>query len=105
MISLPYKMKNGFIKKKPVLMCIDSDFDDRAHAFSKPNYGHLLYMTSLELFELFFTDIIDLLVEKTKKYFLFKNCHNQNIISDKMRCFIKTLILKGYNHVPSKLLY
>lgn len=60
-------------------------------------------MTSLELFELFFTnDIIDLLVEETKNYNLFKNCHDQNIISDEIRCFIGILILRGYIHVPSK---
>jgi len=73
------------------------------HAFPNQNYSHLLNMTSLELFELFFTnDIIDLLVEETKKYSSFKNCHDQNITSDEIKCFIGILILSGYNNVPSK---
>lgn len=60
-------------------------------------------MTSLELFELFFTnDIINLLVEGTKKYSLFKNWDDQNITSDKIRCFIGILILSGYYHLLSK---
>lgn len=71
--------------------------------FPNPNYGHLFNMTSLELFELFFTNyIIDLLIEETKKYSSFKNCLDQNITSDEIKCFIGILILSGYNQLPSK---
>ena len=93
------KMKNGLKKRiKPVPLWIDDDFDDRVSEFPNPNYGHLFNMTSLELLELFFTnDIIDLLVEETKKYSLFKNCHDQNITSDEIKCFIGIQILSRYN--------
>ncbi|KAL4082635.1 hypothetical protein QTP88_029696 [Uroleucon formosanum] len=88
---------------KPVPLWIDGDFDDRVSEFPNPNYGHLFNMTSLELFELFFTNyIIDLLIEETKKYSSFKNCLDQNITSDEIKCFIGILILSGYNQLPSK---
>jgi len=60
-------------------------------------------MTPVELFELFFTDeIINLLVDETRNYTLFKNCFDQNITCDDIRCFIGILLLSGYNQVPSK---
>lgn len=90
-------------KKKQVSLWIDGDFDDGVNEFQNPNNGYSLNMASLELFELFFTnDIIKWLVEKTKKYSLFKNCHNQNITSDEIRCYIDILILSGYPFLPSK---
>lgn len=50
-------------------------------------------MTSLELFVLFITDkIINLLVDETRKYTLFKNFNDQNITSNEIRCFIGVFI-------------
>lgn len=75
--------------KNEIPKSIDGDLDDRVQAFPKPNYDYLFNMTSTEIFELFFTDdIIGLLDKETKKYTLFKNCHDQNITSNEIRCFI-----------------
>lgn len=61
-------------RKKPTQKWITGDFDDRVQDFPKPHYNYLSNKTSMELFELFFTDeIIDLLVKETKKiYFVQK---------------------------------
>lgn len=50
----------------------------------------MINTTSLELF--YSNDIIDILVEESKKYSLVKNCHAQNITSDELKCFISMLI-------------
>lgn len=110
--NLPRMINDDFIiqnenwvenRKKPTQQWIPGDFDDRVQDFPKPNYDHLSNMTAMELFELFLTeDIINLLVEETKKYTLFKNCHDQNITSNEIKCFIGILLLSGYNQVPSK---
>jgi len=60
-------------------------------------------MTPVELFELFLTDeIINLLVDETRNNTLFKNCNDQNITCNEIRCFIGIILLSGYNQVPPK---
>ncbi|KAL4125910.1 hypothetical protein QTP88_010147 [Uroleucon formosanum] len=90
-------------RQKPIPKWITGDFDDRVQSFPTPNYNHLSNMTPIELFELFLTDeIINLLVDETRNYTLFKNCNDQNITCNEIRCFIGILLLSGYNQVPSK---
>jgi len=88
-------------RQKPIPKWITGDFDDRVQSFPTTNYNYLSNMTPIELFELFLTDeIINLLVDETRNYTLFKNCNDQNITCNEIRCFIGILLLSGYNQVP-----
>lgn len=90
-------------RQKSVPEWITGDFYDIVQSFPTSNYNHLSNMTPIEFFELFLTDeVINLLVDETRNYTIFKNLNDQNITCDEIRCFIGILLLSEYNQVPSK---
>lgn len=81
-----------------------ADFDvEKPVTFPEPNYCKYNHMTITEVFEQFIDNsFIDLLVEETKRYALFKNCTDPKITAEEIRCFIAILFVSGYNDLPSK---
>lgn len=62
--------------------------------------------TAVEIFEFFFHDEqIQLLVDESNNYALFKNLPNPNITCEELRCFLGILIQSSYNVLPNKRLY
>lgn len=62
--------------------------------------------TAVELFELFIDDdIIDMLVQQSNRYALWKNATDPKITASEMRCFIAILILSGYSPAANRRLY
>lgn len=60
----------------------------------------------IDIFETFLdNDLINYLMEETRRYALFLNCPDPNIITDEIRFFISILYLSGYNKLPSKKSY
>jgi len=45
-------------------------------------------------------NIVNYLVEETRRYALFLKCPDPNITHDGIRCFISILYLSGYNKLP-----
>lgn len=81
-----------------------ADFDNESHtSFPEADYSKYESMSALEIFESFIDrEIIEHLVDETRRYALFINCPDPNITAEEIRCFIGILFVSGYNILPSK---
>ncbi|KAG5866827.1 hypothetical protein JTB14_016557 [Gonioctena quinquepunctata] len=81
-----------------------ADFDVETHkAFPSPDYSRYQNMLIIDIFELFIDDeVIQHLLEETRRYALFLNCPDPKIGAGEIRCFLAILYLSGYNNLPSK---
>lgn len=81
-----------------------ADFDiQKPTSFPEQDYSRFENTSILEMFELFIDiELIELLVQETRRYALFMNCADPNITADEIRCFIAILYVSGYNNLPSK---
>lgn len=71
--------------------------------FQAGTYVQYKHLTPTQFFEKFIDDdVIQLLLEETSKYALFRNCADPKVSKEEMRCFIGILVLSGYNELPSK---
>ncbi|KAK9712116.1 Transposase IS4 [Popillia japonica] len=71
--------------------------------FQAGTYVQYKHLTPTQFFEKFIDDdVIQLLLEETSKYALFRNCADPKVSKEEMRCFIGVLVLSGYNELPSK---
>lgn len=60
-------------------------------------------MSIVDIFEIFLDDnIINFLVEETRRYAFVLSCPDPNITNEEIRCFMSILYLSGYNKLPSK---
>ncbi len=85
---------------------IKDDLQPGHSVFVCGNYSKYENLSPLELFEKFFDDgIMNLLLEQTKCYALFKNCSDPKVSIDELKCFLAILILTGYNELPGKRFY
>lgn len=77
--------------------------NSRLLPFPNANYVRYENMSMVEIFEQFIDDeVIQLIVEETRRYAMFLNCPDPGISSDEIRCFIGILFISGYNNLPSK---
>nr|CAH7762079.1 unnamed protein product [Callosobruchus chinensis] len=77
--------------------------DSPKTVFPSPNYEPYRNMSPVQIFERFVDDdLLDHLVNETRKYALFKNFTDPQISADEIRCFIAILIVTGYDPKPSK---
>lgn len=96
-------VKNRNNKRKRILKWIDGDFAEKKSNFPAEDYSAYASMTVTEIFELFLNDdIVNYLVDETRKYALFLNLTDPKITGDEIRCFVSILMLSGYNQVPSR---
>jgi DNA excision repair protein ERCC-6 len=74
--------------------------------FPEHNYFDFTGKSEVDIFESMITDdIIDLFVEKTNNFSMYKRNTNPKITSKEIRCFIAILYFTGYNQVPARRLY
>ena len=84
----------------------DGDLLFTENYFPKENYDMYKDMTYNELFELFFTDeLLQLISQQTTNYALFRNCPDPQVSIEDLKVFIGSLLVSGYNELPSKRSY
>lgn len=94
------KLKTG---KKSFTWIKGGDFEELQLEFPQPDFSKYKNLSIVDIFETFLDyDIINYLVDETRRYALFLNCPDPHISHDEIRCFISILYLSGYNKLPSK---
>lgn len=82
---------------------IEGDLQYSDHEFPRGDYSEYSFMSCTEIFELFFSDeVLQMIIEETTNYALFKNSPDPKVTIEEMRVFFGILILTGYNILPSK---
>lgn len=95
------------LKDKKKRTWIDGDLEAlKFDSFSKFDYNKYADLGPVELFELFVNEnVVQLLVEHTNQYALFKNFPDPNVTTEEIKCFLAILLLSGYNQLPGKKCY
>jgi len=74
--------------------------------FGTPDYSKHSGFSPVQLFELFWNDnLMEYLLDETKKYVLFKNNSDLSLNINDIKCAIGIRILSGYNEKPGKRFY
>lgn len=97
---------NQHLEKKMESMWTDGDLQAGFRFFPTAVYQRFENMSCVEIFETFFdSEVVQYLLDETKKYAQFKNQPDPKITKSEIKCFLAILILSGYNNLPSKRMY
>ncbi|KAG5881805.1 hypothetical protein JTB14_004104 [Gonioctena quinquepunctata] len=85
---------------------ISGDLQSRSTEFHFPDYSEFSNRTPVVIFEMFWgDDVVEYLVQETRKYALFKNATHPNITAEELKCALAILILSGYDVKPVRRYY
>lgn len=101
--ELPQFEEIDFVKPGEPRNWVEGDFESFKKPFPLPDYSQFMEKSPVDLFELFFDkSVINLLLEESNRYAVFKNFPNADITESEIKCFIGILITSGYNENPTK---
>ncbi len=74
--------------------------------FPEPDYSSYRDLSPVDFFELFFDDdVLELMVEQSIVYAIFKGEHNYIVTKEEMKVFLGILIVSGFVPVPSRRMF